>query len=82
MLFCNAKSGNINVMTAKDLWADVFQAIKNMERIESDLKDAYESRDKEIANIYKNGVPAATIARRVGLSGPTVHKILKQQNAK
>lgn len=69
-------------MTEKDLWADVFQAIKSMERIESDLKDAYESRDREIANIYKNGVPAATIARRVGLSGPTIHKILKQQGAK
>lgn len=69
-------------MTGKDLWADVFQAIKRMERIESDLKAAYETRDKEIANIYRNGVPAATIARRVGLSGPTIHKILKQQGAK
>lgn len=70
------------VMTGKDLWADVFQAIKRMERIESDLKSAYEARDKEIAHIYKSGVPAATIARRVGLSGPTIHKILKQQGAK
>lgn len=69
-------------MTGKDLWTDVFQAIKNIDGIESDLKVAYDSRDKEIANIYKNGVPAATIARRVGLSGPTIHKILKQQDAK
>jgi len=69
-------------MEEKNIWADVFERVKAIEHIQDDLDMAYYLRDKEIANIYKNGVPIATIARRVGLSPPTIHKILKQQNAK
>lgn len=69
-------------MEEKDLWTDVFAAIRRIEYIKADLEAAESSRDKEIANLYKNGIPITQIARRVGLSKPKIYKVLEQQGAK
>ena len=66
-------------MEEKNLWADVFEAIRAVESAESNLRDALESRDKEIYVLYKNSVPKAQIARRIGLSRPTIDKIIDKQ---
>lgn len=69
-------------MGDKDIWVDVFKAIQHIEGVKANLEEARLMRDKEIANIYKNGVPVAQIARRVGLSRPTIHRILAEQGVK
>lgn len=69
-------------MEAKDIWTDLLDAMKRVETVKTDLDSAYSWRDKQIVSIYKSGMPPATIARRLGLNHSTIHKILKQQNAK
>lgn len=69
-------------MEDKNLWSDVFGAMNRIEELETHLSEAVDHRDKEIAVIYKNGVPIAQIARRVGLSRPTIHKIIDEQGAR
>lgn len=66
-------------MEEKNLWADVFEAIRAVESAESNFRDALESRDKEIYVLYKNGIPKAQLARRIGISRPTIDKIIEEQ---
>ena len=68
-------------MAEKDIWSDVFRAMRHIEKVKDDLKAAEDARDKEIAILYKGGVPKTQLARRVGFSRPTIDKILKQQGA-
>lgn len=69
-------------MEEKDIWADLFAATKRVDDAKIYLESAYSERDKEIATLYKSGMPPATIARRLGLNHSTIHKVLKQQGAK
>lgn len=69
-------------MEAKDIWTDLLDAMKRVEDVKVDMDMAYSWRDQQIASIYKSGMPPATIARRIGLNHSTIHKILKQQDAK
>lgn len=69
-------------MEETNIWKHVFHHIKMMERIQVDLDMARSGRDKEIANIYRNGVGVSEIARRLGLSRTTILRILDEQNAK
>lgn len=66
-------------MEEKNLWADVFEAIRAIESAESNLRDALESRDQEIYVLYKNSIPKSQLARRIGLSRPTIDKIIEEQ---
>lgn len=67
-------------MEEKNLWSDVFHAISRIENIKNDLEVAVNRRDKEIAILYRNGIPKAQLARRIELSRPTVNKIIKEQD--
>lgn len=69
-------------MAEANIWTDLFQAMRRVEDVKIDMDMAYSWRDQQIAITYKNGVPVAEIARRIHLSEPTIHKILKQQGAK
>lgn len=69
-------------MSEINIWAGLHDAVKRVEADRADLSEAYEWRDQQIVGIYKNGVSIAEISRRIGLNHSTIHKILKQQNAK
>lgn len=69
-------------MADKDIWSDVFRAMRHIEKVKADVKAAEGARDKEIAALHDAGIPKVQLARRLGFSRPTIDKILKQQNAK
>jgi DNA-binding transcriptional regulator LsrR (DeoR family) len=69
-------------MEEKDIWADVFQAVRHMESIRADYEMAESARDQEIATLYKAGIPKVQLARRLNLSRPTIDRILADQGVK
>lgn len=69
-------------MEEQDRWSDIFAALQRIEDVKADLAAAREHRDKVIAEIHQNGVPVAQIARRIGMSRPAIHTIIKQQDVK
>lgn len=69
-------------MSEINIWAGLLDAVKHVEAVKTDLSEAYEWRDQQIVGIYKNGVSIAEMSRRIGLNHSTIHKVLKQQNAK
>jgi len=65
-----------------NLWRDVLRHIREMEDHQSDLDKSRSHRDREIANIYRNGVSVSEISRRVGLTRTTILRILETQGVK
>lgn len=82
MLYYFAIYGNLRGMAYKDIWSDVFRAMRHIEKVKADVKTAEDARDREIATLHEAGIPKVQLARRLGFSRPTIDKILKQQNTK
>lgn len=64
-------------MAEKDIWSDVFRAMRHIEKVQAGLVAANEALNREVAALHEAGIPKAQLARRLGFSRPTIDKMLK-----
>lgn len=69
-------------MEEKDIWADAFNAKRILESMRIDVETAEAGLHREIARLYRAGIPKVQLARRLGYSRPTINKILAEQGVK